>query len=73
MIRDVVEENHAGIFVEPGDPQALADAVLKLAADPEGCRVMGENGRKTIEEKFSRDKAALQLETIFLETAAQKG
>ena len=73
VIRDVVEENHAGIFVEPGDPQALADAVLKLAADPEGCRVMGGNGRKTIEEKFSRDKAALQLETIFLETAAQKG
>ena len=73
VIREVVEENHAGIFVEPGDPQALADAVLRLAADPEGCRVMGENGRKAITEQFSREKAAAQLEEIFSETAAGKG
>ena len=73
VIREVVEENHAGVFVEPGDPQALVDAVLKLAADPGGCREMGGNGRRAIEDRFSRDKAAAQLEAIFVETAAQKG
>ena len=67
MIREVVEENHAGIFAEPGDPQALAETVLRLAGDPEGCRTMGENGRKAIEEKFDRDTAAHQLEEIFVE------
>lgn len=66
VIRDVVEENHAGIFVEPGDPEALAGAVLRLAGDPEGCRVMGENGRKAIREKYDRDTAAQKLEVIFL-------
>ncbi|MBQ6505547.1 MAG: glycosyltransferase family 4 protein [Flexilinea sp.] len=65
VIREVVEENHAGIFVEPGDPQALAQAVLRLASDPGGCREMGENGRKAIREKFDRDAAARKLETIF--------
>ena len=65
VIREVVEENHAGIFVEPGDPQALAQAVLRLASDPGGCREMGENGRKAIREKFDRDHAARRLEEIF--------
>ena len=66
VIREVVEENQAGIFVEPGDAQALADAVLGLAKDPETCRKMGENGRRAIMEKFNRDKAAEQLEEIFI-------
>ena len=66
VIREVVEENQAGIFVEPGDAQALADAVLGLAKNPENCRKMGENGRRAIMEKFNRDKAAEQLEEIFI-------
>ena len=66
VIREVVEENQAGIFVEPGDAQALADAVLRLAKAPEDCMKMGENGRRAIMEKFNRDKAAEQLEEIFI-------
>ena len=72
VIRKVVEENRAGIFAEPGDPQALADAVIKLASDPEKCREMGENGRRAIEEKFSRDSAEVLLEEIFREVAERK-
>ena len=68
VIREVVEGNDAGIFAEPGDPRSLADAVLRLAADPEGCRRMGENGQRAIREQFSRDSAAEKLEQIFEET-----
>ena len=72
VIRDVVEENHAGVFVKPGDAQALAEAVRKLSSDPEGCAQMGENGRKAIIEKFNRDKAAEKLEKILCEIRNQK-
>ncbi len=72
VIRQVVEENKTGIFVEPGDPKALADAILKLASDPDLCREMGENGRKAIEAKFSRDNAGTLLEKIFRETLEKK-
>ncbi len=72
VIREVVEENNAGIYAEPGSPQALAEAVLKLAEDPEACRMMGENGRKAIQEKFNRDTAALLLEKIFMESVKGK-
>ncbi len=68
VIREVVESNRAGVFVEPGDPQALADAVLKLSADPNECRKMGANGQRAIREKFSRDTAAEALERVFIET-----
>lgn len=65
VIREVVEENRAGVYAEPGDPHALAGAVLQLAGDRESARKMGENGRKAIAEKFSRDQAARKLEEIF--------
>lgn len=69
VIREVVEEHDAGVFAEPGNPQALADAVLALASDPDGCRKMGENGRRAIREHFNRDTAADLLEKILKETA----
>ena len=72
VIREVVEENQAGIFAEPGNPQSLADAVLKLAGAPESCRKMGENGRAAIREKFNRNTAALSLEKIFIDTIDRK-
>ncbi len=72
VIRDVVEENRAGVFVEPGDARALAETVLRLSVDPEGCRVMGENGRKAVMEKFNRDAAAVQLEKIFDEVVSSR-
>ena len=72
VIRDVVEENRAGVFVEPGDARALAETVLRLSVDPEGCRVMGENGRKAVMEKFNRDAAAVQLEKIFKEVVSSR-
>ena len=72
VIRDVVEENRAGVFVEPGAARALAETVLRLSVDPEGCRVMGENGRKAVMEKFNRDAAAVQLEKIFEEVVSSR-
>lgn len=72
VIRDVVEENKAGIFAEPGNPQSLADAVTHLASVPEECSRMGENGKRAILEKFNRDEAAKQLETIFLSMTMER-
>lgn len=68
VIREVVEKYQAGIFVEPGSPQDLADVVLKMSGDRKACAQMGENGRRAIAEEFNRDTAADQLEIIFSET-----
>ncbi len=64
VIRQVVEEAQAGVFVPPGDPEALAAAITQLASNPEKCNKMGVNGRKLIEMNFSRTELAERFTTL---------
>ena len=47
-----VENGVTGIVVARGNPEALADAVAELAADPERRRRMGEAGRARVAARF---------------------
>ncbi|KAF0109074.1 MAG: putative glycosyltransferase [Anaerolineaceae bacterium] len=68
VIREVVEAADCGIFAQPGDPSALAEAIRILAADKEKSRRMGLAGREYLEEHFSRavlgEKLALLFESM---------
>jgi glycosyltransferase involved in cell wall biosynthesis len=68
VIREVVEAAGCGIFAQPGNPSALAQAIQVLAADREQSRRMGLAGRKYLEGHFSRsvvaDKLAGIIETM---------
>ena len=48
----LIEEARAGIVVAPGDPQALAEAVLQLANQPEAAEELGRNGRRFVEDNY---------------------
>ncbi|RMH69129.1 MAG: glycosyltransferase WbuB [Actinomyces sp.] len=50
---ELVERAGAGIVTPPGDPEALAAAVCRLARDPAAAAAMGERGRRLCEERFS--------------------
>jgi glycosyltransferase involved in cell wall biosynthesis len=65
VIRQVVEAAGCGLFVRPGDPSALAEAIRSLAADREKSRRMGLAGRKYLEEHFSREDIAGKLAAVF--------
>lgn len=67
VIREVLEEAQAGVFVPPGNPIALADAIRECAANPQKCRTMGMNGREAIETHFSRSELAEKF-TALLES-----
>ena len=54
VIREVVESADCGIFAAPGNTEEVAEAIRKLAANPEQSRAMGLKGRKYLEENFSR-------------------
>jgi glycosyltransferase involved in cell wall biosynthesis len=71
VIREVVEQAHAGMAVPPGDPDALANAILDLAKNKEKCRTMGISGRRFIESHFSRAQLAEQF-TALLESVKRK-
>ncbi len=67
VIREVVDAAGCGIFAEPGDAAALADAIKALAANPAQSREMGLSGRRYIEEHFDRAALAEQLTGILEE------
>ena len=61
VIREVVENANAGIFVQPGNPQALAQAILFLYKNPERAQQLGENGRNYVIKHYDRGKIAEQF------------
>ncbi len=64
VIRDVVEDADAGIFVPPGDADALAAAIRALAGDHREGQRLGQNGRKYIEEHFDRRELSMKMAGI---------
>jgi glycosyltransferase involved in cell wall biosynthesis len=52
---EVVVDGHTGILVEPCAPESMAAAVLRLAADPQTMRRMGNRSRERIAAEFSID------------------
>ena len=56
--RLVCEEANAGIFAEPENPQAIADAIVHLAGDSELRARLGNNGREWVLANASRDSLA---------------
>jgi glycosyltransferase involved in cell wall biosynthesis len=66
VIREVVEAAGCGLFAQPGDPVALADAVQKLATDRDLSLQMGLAGRAYLEAHFSREGLAEKLEGLLV-------
>jgi glycosyltransferase involved in cell wall biosynthesis len=70
VIREVIENANAGIPVHPGDPEALSQAVLQLADDPELAHRMGYQARIYVVNHFDRSILASKLMEIMLEMVA---
>jgi colanic acid biosynthesis glycosyl transferase WcaI len=56
--RQIIEEAGAGIVIEPENAEALAQAINRLAANPELRTTLGQKGREYILRNFSRDQTA---------------
>jgi glycosyltransferase involved in cell wall biosynthesis len=61
----VSRDGESGFTVQPNDPEALADAVEKLLADPELRRRFGETGRARAHAEFSKDVLVRRLLAIY--------
>jgi glycosyltransferase involved in cell wall biosynthesis len=70
----IIEDGYNGLLVPPGDPDAIADAIDKLARSRELRATLGEQARRTVESQFSAETMSRKLEAIYLsilnETAA---
>ncbi len=56
--RHLLQRANGGIYVQPEDAEALADAVRKLSVDPSLRRELGENGSRYIFAHHDRTEIA---------------
>lgn len=65
-LADMITEHDCGIAVPPDNPGAFADALERLADDPDKVRTMGKNARVLAEAKFDRESLGAEF-VAFLE------
>jgi glycosyltransferase involved in cell wall biosynthesis len=68
-MRQLVEENEAGLFVRPGDARDLAEKVAWLRDHPEEVERYGRNARRLAEREFDREVLAARALSLLQEAA----
>jgi sugar transferase (PEP-CTERM/EpsH1 system associated) len=64
---EVVDDRVTGLLVPPGDPAALANALVAIWEDPEGGERMGRAGRRRAEERFDVRRMVAEYEALYAE------
>ena len=68
-MRELVEDNDAGLFIRPGDARDLADKLAWLRDNPDEVERLGRNARALAEREFDRDELATRALAVLQEAA----
>ncbi len=71
-IRDLVDHNLNGRLVPPDDPQAMADAIGHLLADPSEMQRIADNGVRLVNERYSLNAMVGQYATLYANLMMRK-
>lgn len=63
----MVEHEHNGLLVEPSNPSALSNALVRLIGDAELRDSMGRNGRLKAEREFDIVRNTRRIVSIYEE------
>jgi len=70
---DLMEEGATGCLVPRADSVALADQMLRYAADPALARRHGRAGRQVVERRFSIDRMIADYEDLYRHALTARG
>jgi glycosyltransferase involved in cell wall biosynthesis len=70
-VPEIVDHGATGLLVEPGRPEALADALEALLRDPDRRRTMGAEGRRVAAERFGLEPMVSATEAVYAEVLGQ--
>ena len=70
---ELVRPGENGLLVPPGQPEALATAMVELLAHPEKRGLMGSRGMAEVKERFSLAAMVKQYEQVYLDLGVRKG
>lgn len=62
---ELIEATGGGLLCEPNNPEALAETIDRLLADPAQARALGQAGRKAVLERFSIQHMARSYLDLF--------
>ena len=62
---ELIQHGCNGLLVPAADPQALADAIVKLADDADLRRAMGQAGRQMAEQRFSLEGMVARYQCLY--------
>jgi len=68
----VMEPGKSGLLVPKQNPDAIADAVCSLLADPEKAKAMGKRGRELVETKYNWKTIVKQVLALYEEALMKK-
>lgn len=69
---EVVTDGDNGVLVPPGQPAAMADAILSLLHDPDRRQNLGRRARRTVEKSFTWHAIVDKFENMFQQVVARK-
>jgi glycosyltransferase involved in cell wall biosynthesis len=72
-IPEVVVDEETGLLVPVGDPRALAEALARLAEQPELARQYGAAGQNRLRRRFSIEKMVGDTELLYRELIEERG
>jgi glycosyltransferase involved in cell wall biosynthesis len=70
---EIVDDGRTGLLVPPGDPAALADAIVALAGDAAQVAAMGAAGRRRALEEFSQERCTDRIAALYGAALAAAG
>lgn len=71
-IADTVDDGNTGLLIEAENTESLANAMIKLAKNPEQGVIMGQNGEKRVQEYFNNELVARQIESVYQDVLGEK-
>jgi glycosyltransferase involved in cell wall biosynthesis len=72
-MKELIHDEHNGMLVPPGDPGALAEAILELVDDPARAAVLGRAARSSVQARYSFERMVASFEHIYLSELAARG
>jgi glycosyltransferase involved in cell wall biosynthesis len=66
-VEEICTDGHDALVVDPERPDQLAEAIERLHREPATAETLGRNALRTIETRFSLDRAAHRVRTFYEE------
>ncbi|MFQ5897551.1 MAG: glycosyltransferase family 4 protein [Candidatus Methylomirabilia bacterium] len=71
-IPELIQDGETGLLVSPHNPEALAQAILRIMEDPVKAKEMARAGRKLVETEFSMRAKTERTEALYSRLLAER-